>query len=284
MRGRVAGTAIALALALAGCGVTVPTPTWLGEIPDSPSAPASATQASPSPSLAAPTLAIGDCTGDIDLSGGSITELATLACAGEHYWEVAAVVTVPDATYPGPDALAETAKTSCSKGFADYVGVAQQYSRYATAYLAADATAWANPALRTITCLVGSADGGLVGSARGDTRVFPVVGQCTGPQDVAATAVEVIDCTSPHYYEVFAEKEISGGTAPTAAQEDSLFTSVCRAGFTKFVGVDAGKSKYEVTYFLAGSDIWKKVGDHRIVCSAGSTKGGITGSLKGRKK
>ena len=58
------------------------------------------------------------------------------------------------------------AETSCEDSFTDYVGVARTYSRYAAAYLAADAAAWANPALRTVTCLVGSADGGLVGSAR----------------------------------------------------------------------------------------------------------------------
>mgnify|MGYP000939256869 CR=1 FL=1 len=277
MASRRAATAVALALALAGCATSAPLPTESVSVTASPSA-------TPTPTIATTTLAVGDCTGKVDLTGGSITDLATLSCAAEHYWEVAAVVTVPEATYPGPDALGETAKTSCGKGFAEYVGVAQQYSRYASAYLAADATAWANPALRSITCLVGSADGGLVGSARDDTRIFPVVGQCTGPQDVAATAIEVIDCASPHHYEVFADKEISSRTAPTPTQEESLFTSLCLAGFTKFVGVDAGKSKYEVTYFLAGSDIWKKVGDHRIVCSAGSTGGGITGSLKGRKK
>lgn len=284
MRGRVAGTAVALALALAGCGVSVPTPTWLGEIPDSPSAPVSGTQASPSPSPTTPALAIGDCTGDLDLSGGSITDLPTLSCAGEHYWEVYAITTVPSETYPGADLIAQTAKASCPQGFADYVGVAQEYSRYTSVYLSGDEVAWADPANRTVTCLVGSSQGGLTGSARGDTRLFPTDGQCTGPQDVAASAVEIIDCESPHYYEVFATKDVAGKKAPTAAEEQKLFASVCTAGFTRFIGVDAGKSKYEVTYFLAGADLWKKVGDHRIVCSAGSTKGGITGSLKGRKK
>jgi len=39
-----------------------------------------------------------------------------------------------------------------------------------------------------------------------------------------------------------------------------------------------------VTYFIAGADVWKKVADHRIVCSAGSLEGGIKGSLEGVKK
>ena len=285
MRGRVAAAAIALALTLAGCAASDPTPgvTSPGQVSDPPVASASASP-SESTTLAAPTLAVGDCTGDVDLSGGSITELPALPCTTEHYWEVFAVVDVPSEAYPGADLIAEAAKTSCTQAYSGYVGVAQEYSRFASAYLAADEIAWADPAHRTITCLVGSSSGGLLGSAKGDTRIFPTDGQCTGPQDVAATAVEVIDCAAPHYYEVFATEEVTGKKAPTVEAEQKLFNSVCLAGFKKFVGIDAGKSKYEVSYFLAGSDIWKKVGDHRIVCSAGSPDGGVKGSLKNKKK
>ena len=73
MRGRVAVAALALALALAGCATSEPTPTASGPVADSPSAPASATpSASPTgtPSAASPSLALGECTGDVDLSGG----------------------------------------------------------------------------------------------------------------------------------------------------------------------------------------------------------------------
>ena len=112
MRGRVAAAALALALTLAGCAASDPTPgvTSPGQVSDPPVASASASP-SESTTLAAPTLAVGDCTGDIDLSGGSITELPALPCTTEHYWEVFAVVDVPSATYPGADLLAETAKT-----------------------------------------------------------------------------------------------------------------------------------------------------------------------------
>jgi hypothetical protein len=101
---------------------------------------------------------------------------------------------------------------------------------------------------------------------------------------VPALEVEIIDCAEAHSYEVFAAKKIDSAAAPTQSDLDKLFASVCQAGFTDFVGIDVGKSKYEVTYFVAGADVWKKVADHRIVCSAGSPGGGITGSLKGVKK
>lgn len=278
MQRRLVGPALALGLALAGCTASATT--------SSPgnTAPASAA-ATPSPSgPVAAQLQVGDCTGDIDLSGASITNVPTLPCTGPHHYEVHARVPVPGEVFPGAAALAEQARTGCSASFTSYVGVEQPYSRFGSAYLAGDEAAWVVPENRVITCLLGSAAGELVGSARGDTRVFPEKGQCTGPQDVAAQAVEVVDCDTAHHYEVFAVKQVTGRKPPTAAEEQKLVTSVCQAGFANFVGVDVGKSKYELAYFLAGADIWDKVADHRIVCSAGTPKGGIKGSLKGAKK
>ncbi len=276
MRRHVAGAALAFAVLLAGCTGSAPAGSTPAE-----SAPSAA--ASPTPAAIA-RLQVGDCIGDIDLSGAAITDVATVPCSGAHYWEVDATVPVPGDTYPGASVLAASAKTSCASDFTNYVGVEQQYSRYASAYLTGDEGAWTVPENRVIACLVGSADGGLVRSAKGDTLIFPEKGECTGRQDVAAQSVKVLDCKASHYYEVFASKELTGKTAPTSAEEQKLFASVCQADFKDFVGLDVGKSKYEVAYFLAGADIWDKVADHRIVCSAGSPKGGIKGSLKGVKK
>jgi hypothetical protein len=280
MRLRVAGAVLASALLLAGCTASAPT----GSAPaGSASSASQAASASPSPAAMA-RLQVGDCIGDIDLSGAAINDVASVPCSRAHSWEVDATVPVPGETYPGASVLAASAKSSCATNFTSYVGVEQQYSRYSSAYLTGDEGAWTVPENRVITCLVGSADGGLVGSAKGDTLIFPEKGQCTGRQDVAAQSVKVIDCKASHYYEVFASKELTGKTAPTRAEEQKLFTSVCQAGFKSFVGVAVGKSKYEVAYFLPGADIWTKVADHRIVCSAGSPQGGIKGSLKGVNK
>lgn len=279
MSPRLAGLWLVLALLVSGCDAGTP-----GTGSTSPGEQAAST-ASPTPSeppVAA--LVVGDCTGDVDLSGASITSVPAVPCTGSHYYEVHGVIPVTGEAWPGADALGEQAKTACTASFTTYVGVAAEYSRYTSAYLAPDETAWAVPANRAITCLAGSADGGLVGSAKGDTLIFPVEGQCTGPQDVTAQALKVLDCAAAHYYEVFATKEVTGAKPPTTAQEQKLFTSVCQQGFKEFVGVDVGKSKYEVTYFLAGADVWTKVADHRIVCSAGSPGGGVKGSLKGVKK
>ncbi len=283
MSSRPAVLVVGLVVLLCGCTPGTATPAATALPTDIVTSASPSPTPTPTPSPVA-VLNVGDCTGDVDLSGASMTSVPTVPCTEPHYYEVHASVPVAGDLYPGIEALSAQAKTTCSASFVSYVGVESKYSRYSSAYLAPDEASWATPANRVITCLVGSPGGDLVGSARGDTLIFPSKGQCTGPQDVAAQAVKVIDCASEHYYEVFATKEVPGKTAPTDAEQQKLFASTCQAGFKTFVGIDVGKSKYEVTYFLAAADVWSKVADHRIVCSAGSPKGGITGSLKGVKK
>lgn len=274
---RLGWVVLVMALALVGC-----TPS--GPAAGGTSGPASsAVASSPSPEPV-PLLKVGDCTGPVDLTGASISRLPTIPCEAAHYYEVHATIGVTGDIYPGAESLGDQATKACAPSFVAYVGVEPQYGRYGSAYLVPDEAAWAQPENRSITCLVGSPAGGLLGSAKGDYLVFPKTGQCTGPQNVPALEVEIIDCAVTHNYEVFAAKVVKSKVAPTQTELDKLFNTECQAGFKEFAGVDAGKSKYEVTYFLAGKDVWTKVADHRIVCSAGSPEGGIKGSLKGVKK
>ncbi|MCC6498181.1 MAG: septum formation family protein [Propionibacteriaceae bacterium] len=277
MPGRLLWLGIAVLLALAGCTAAAQQP----DVPTGATSPAAS--ASPAPEPVAQ-LTVGDCTGPVDLTGASISNLQAVPCSQPHHYEVHATIPLTGDVYPGADRLADRATAECAPSFVEYVGVEPEYGRYGSAYLVPDEAAWGLPENRAITCLVGSPDGGLVGSAEGDYLVFPKIGECTGPQNVPALEVEIIDCALAHNYEVFATKNITTKAAPTRAELDKLFNSVCQSGFKEFVGIDSGKSKYEVTYFLAGADVWTKVADHRIVCSAGSPDGGIKGSLEGVKK
>jgi hypothetical protein len=277
MRRNLAWLGVGLALCLVACTPVAPAPSGT----PGPVTSAAATTPTPEPVTV---LKVGDCTGAIDLSGASITSLPAIPCDQAHYYEVHATFPLTGDAFPGTETLADQAAAQCAPAFVDYVGVEPQYGRYASAYIAPDEAAWVVPENRVITCLVGAADGGLVGSAKGDFLVFPKTGQCTGPQNVPALEVKIIDCAESHSYEVFAAKKVDSAAAPAKPELDKLFTSVCQAGFKDFVGIDVGKSKYEVSYFIAGADVWKKVADHRIVCSAGSPDGGIKGSLKGVKK
>lgn len=268
--------AAAAVLAFAGCTPAAETNVPAPASSDSPSA-----TPTPSPAPVVSTLAVGDCTGPV--TPGSI-DVTTAACSSAHYWEVFALVPLSTQVFPDGDLLESTAKQGCLKEFSRYVGVEPSFSRYSVVYLVPDQAAWEDPAQRRIVCLAGSQQGGLTASAKGDDALFPEVGECTGPQDVPVLEVAVLDCDNRHEYEVYADKEIKSKKAPSDTELQKLLKDVCIAEFEDFVGVPLAKSKYEYSYFIASADVWKKVADHRLVCSAGNPKGGIEGSLKGAKK
>ncbi len=265
---------VAACLVTAGCTAQTGT--------GSPTAPAS--EPTPSQSVTAPRqLLAGECTGTLDSQVNGSTAIEPVDCKDEHSWEVFAVVPLPGDKMPSADTMRVIANNRCLPAFEEFVGVEPAYSRYSSAFLAPDELGWQDPSLRRITCLLGSPEGGLTGSAHNDSRVFPEVGECTGPQDVSVLDVKVVNCKQKHNYEVYAEKTIKAKKAPTGKELTKLVNDVCVAGFKKFVGVAANKSKYEYTYFIADSGLWSKIADHRIVCSVGSPKGGIKGSLKNAK-
>ncbi len=272
--------AVAAVLALAGCTSTAEPHLPASASSETPAASATPTP-TPTPTPVVSTLSVGDCTGPV--TPGS-TDVTTTACSSAHYWEVFALVPLNTQVFPDGDLLASTAKEGCLAAFTKYVGVEPSFSRYSAVYLVPDQAAWQDPGQRRIVCLAGSQQGGLKGSAKGDDALFPEVGECTGPQDVPVLEVAVIDCDSKHDYEVYADKQIKTKKAPSDSELQKLLKDVCIAEFEDFVGVPVSKSKYEYSYFIAGSDVWKKVADHRLVCSVGSPKGGIEGSLKGVEK
>jgi len=266
-RADVAAVAV-LALVLAGCAeapspVPTPQPT-----------------VTPTPIFA---VAAGDCLGAFDFGNpDAARQIAPAPCDVPHAWQVASTVPLTDLEYPGAEAVKTEATSQCAKAFKKFIGAAVAYSRYTSAYLAPDGNAWGNRADREIVCLAGDPDGGLQASIKGDSSIFPHVGQCTGPQDVAPTDVRIVACAKKHNYEVYAEQKITSKAAPTDEEINQLVDDVCVAGFESFVGLTSAKSTYEYTWFVAGSDLWTKVADHRIVCSVGLAKGGVTGTLKGK--
>lgn len=227
-------------------------------------------------------LAVGDCTGPLPATL-SADPIATVPCDAEHTYEVFEVVPLGGDTLPSPETMRVIANNRCLPAFEAYVGVTPSHSRYNSLFISPDEVAWETPALRQLTCLLGSSEEALSTTARDDTALFPAVGECTGPQDVPVLDIEVVDCAKKHHYEVYAEKKIKGKKAPDEKELAKLISSVCVAEFKKFVGKDAAGSKYEYTYFIADAELWGNVKDHRLVCSVGSPEGGIKGSLKDAK-
>jgi len=244
---------------------------------------------SPSPSPSAPSstsalgkLAAGDCLGAV-AGDTSLADVAALACSGAHNWEVSQVVALTGDEYPGEIDLKGQADQDCASAFTEYLGAQPTYSRYSSSYLVPDELAWADPSNRRVVCLVGSATDQVTASIKGDSTLFAKVGECMQTQG-KAKAPKIVDCASAHEYEAYAEKEWTGKAAPTQSESDKVYTDVCVAAFTKFVGIDVGRSTYEIAAFVAPSDAWTQIADHRIVCTVGSPGGAITGSLRGIKR
>ncbi len=259
---------VALVLATAGCA-TQP----LGGVP---------TSASPSSTSVLATLQVGDCTEAIELADAS--DLGTTDCAKTHAWEVAAVVPLSGDSYPGEDAVRQVANTECATAFADYVGVEPRFSPFGVTFLGPNQARWSDAGSRAVVCLVGTSAGGLTGSLKGSHYSFPTVGQCVGQPVAGSYALDLFACDQPHFYEVYAAKKIAGKKPPTTSEFNKLYSSVCVTGFKDFVGIAAGKSKYEILYFVVPDAEWSALKDHRLVCAAGSPSGEVSGSLQGVKK
>ena len=266
--------AVTTLVALTGCTAD-PGPSPASSSPDEPTA----ATASPPPRQ----LMAGECTGPLDATVSGTTAIDPVDCDDEHAWEVFAVIPLQGDELPSPTTMRVIANNRCLPAFEEFVGVEPAYSRYSSAYLAPDQISWDDASLRRITCLLGSPDGALTGSARDDSRIFPDVGQCTGPQDVPVLDVKVVPCKQEHHYEVYAERVVKSAKAPSAKELAKLVNSVCVAEFKKFVGRAATASRYEYAYFIADAGLWTKIADHRLVCSVGSPKGGIKGSLADAK-
>jgi hypothetical protein len=266
-------TAALLALVLlAGCSSTVaPTPS---------SAPPTTPTPTPEPVIG---LAVGDCTGKIDFAQPA-SRVRPSTCENLHAYEVSAVIPVSGDEYPGQEALKSEAVAKCGTAFTEYVGVAATYSRYTSAYLAPDEETWKTPSDREIVCLVGQA-GNWLGSAKGDTNLLPDKGECTGPNNVPLLELEVLPCAAAHNWEVFAVTTIKSKKLPSEKKVQEIVSEKCSAGFTKFVGLDVEKSKYEYSWrYISDAKLWPEVKDHRLVCMAGSDKTTTVGTLKGAKK
>ena len=72
---------------------------------------------------------LGQCFNQPDID--TDVDVETLDCSQPHWGEVYYVVELTNATFPGEDAMSDTAKDACQNAFQDYIG-----SSYATSSLA----------------------------------------------------------------------------------------------------------------------------------------------------
>lgn len=138
----------------------------------------------------------------------------------------------------------------------------------------------------------GGAEGGDTGGSSNSgsdesgesASVFDItIGDCIGEStdEDTVTDVVVIDCASPHSYEVFHEFDIASDSFPgdDAVAEEAY--DGCLAKFEPFVGVAYEDSALDFTYFSPLEDGWNELGDKLVSCLIIDPNGPSTGSLAG---
>lgn len=99
--------------------------------------------------------------------------------------------------------------------------------------------------------------------------------------------VTVVDCAEAHTYEVIAQTNFPDDVneLPNEDSIKSLGEGFCQGeDFTKYVGVEAGKSSYQIEYLSPSQDTWAK-GDRLVTCVvAQGDKSEVKGSAKDSKK
>ena len=99
--------------------------------------------------------------------------------------------------------------------------------------------------------------------------------------------VTVVDCAKTHTYEVVAQTTF-GEDVKELPNEDSIKSlgeGFCQGeDFAAYVGVEAGKSSYQIEYLSPGEDTWAQ-GDRLVTCVvAQGDKSQVKGSAKDSKK
>ena len=99
--------------------------------------------------------------------------------------------------------------------------------------------------------------------------------------------VTVVDCAKAHTYEVIAQTTFGEDIKelPNARAIASLGQGFCLGeDFTKYVGIESGKTNYQVEYLTPSKDTWAK-GDRKISCVVTQgDKSQVKGSAKNSKK
>lgn len=93
-----------------------------------------------------------------------------------------------------------------------------------------------------------------------------------------SAAVELIDCGSPHRFEVFASLLLEDAEYPGGALEATA-TARCRAAFATFVGLDFDASVLRLRLIAPSADTWEQ-GDREVLCVVSDPEGRTTGTLE----
>lgn len=120
-----------------------------------------------------PQIAVGECT-DLsfaDDAASEVNEIVKVDCAQPHKYEAYAAKQIDlKGEYPGDGGVLAISDDFCVDAFEGYVGSAADDSELDMTYIYPTADGWTQLNDRTITCFVGSEDGGITGTVKGSHR------------------------------------------------------------------------------------------------------------------
>ena len=82
----------------------------------------------------------------------------------------------------------------------------------------------------------------------------------------SATSAKLVDCSTPHQYEVTGTGQSTASTYAEASTSDEV-TAVCNPVLEKYVGSSSKAKKYRVVALTPSQSSWDQ-GDHSLVCFA----------------
>jgi hypothetical protein len=98
-------------------------------------------------------LNVGDCLRSAELSGGQVSDVATVPCSEAHDAEVFAELSLPDGAYPGLEAVRTAAEDFCLPEFTEWAGITYLDSGLDVYPLLPTQDSWTGEDDRVILCI-----------------------------------------------------------------------------------------------------------------------------------
>jgi Septum formation len=114
-------------------------------------------------------LKVGDCLADSAPRGEEVSSVQSVPCSQPHSEEIYAAVTLPEADFPGTEAMDAQADELCTAEFESFVGLPYEESVLYLTYLTPTRQSWSEGD-REVVCSVYDPDGEVSGSLRGVQR------------------------------------------------------------------------------------------------------------------
>lgn len=113
------------------------------------------------------------------------------------------------------------------------------------------------------------------------------VGDClpAPPAGGPASTFEIIDCSQPHFAEVYLRVKLPEGEFPGSQEFEELGDATCTEAFTEFVGMDYKYSSLEFFYYGPNANTWDADGDNELMCLIHEADHDrVTGTLQGANR